>query len=79
MSYTITFRRPELWHVLTTMTVPSQADTLAQIHRLEDLGYKIITVIPPLDVHRSPQDPGSRMPASIGLREAKTSIRHRIE
>ena len=48
MTHTISFRRPELYYVLSKMTVPPGADVVAHIHRLEDLGYTIVEVAPPL-------------------------------
>jgi hypothetical protein len=49
VSHTISFRRPELRHVLSTIFVPPGADVEAQIRRLQDLGYQIVDVAPPLD------------------------------
>ena len=57
MNPTISFRRPELRHVLSTMSVPADTDVAAQIHRLEGLGYKIVEVSPPLDPCGPPQNP----------------------
>ena len=57
MSHTISFRRPELFYVLSKMTVPPGADVVAQIHHLEDLGYKIVEVSPPLGDYGPPQRP----------------------
>lgn len=56
MTHTITFRRPELPYVLSTMFVPAGADAEMQVRHLEDLGYKIITVSPPLDICGPSQD-----------------------
>jgi hypothetical protein len=49
VSHTISFRRPELRHVLSTIFVPSGTDVEVQIRRLQDLGYQIVDVAPPLD------------------------------
>lgn len=49
MYHIISFRRPELRHVLSKMTVPPEADVAAQIRRLQDLGYQIVDVTPPGD------------------------------
>jgi hypothetical protein len=48
VTHTISFRRPELRHVLSAMSVPPEADVAAQIHRLQSLGYQIVDVSPPL-------------------------------
>jgi hypothetical protein len=56
VAHTISFRRPELRHVLSTMFVPPEADVMAQIRHLQDLGYQIIDVTPPLD-GSAPQPP----------------------
>ena len=48
VTHAISFRRPELRHVLSIMSVPPQADVVAQIHRLQGLGYQIVDVSPPL-------------------------------
>jgi hypothetical protein len=57
MIHTIRFRRPELPYVLSTMSVPPGADTEGHVRRLEDLGYKIIDVSPPLGGYGPPQRP----------------------
>ena len=57
MTHTISFRRPELPYVLSRMSVPNGADTEAHVRRLEDLGYKIIEVSPPLGGYGPPQNP----------------------
>ncbi len=57
MNHTISFRRPEQRHVLSTMSVPPDTDVAAQIRRLEDLGYKIVEISPPLDPCGPPQNP----------------------
>lgn len=77
MNHTISFRRPELRHVLSTMTVPSEVDVPAQIRRLENLGYKIIAVAPPLDVYGPPRNP--HKPELIAVSQAKASVRYRAE
>ena len=69
MTHTISFRRPELFHVLSKMVVPPGSDVVAQIHHLEDLGYKIIEVSPPLGAYGPPQKPQSRNPQLVALRE----------
>jgi hypothetical protein len=57
VTHTISFRRPELHYVLSKMSVPPGTDVAAQIHHLEDLGYKIVDVSPPLSVYGPPQNP----------------------
>lgn len=57
MTHVISFRRPELAHSLARMTVPSQEDPLIHIHRLENLGYKIVDISPPLAPCGPPQRP----------------------
>ena len=49
VTHTISFRRPELRHVLSAMSVPPGTDVAAQIHRLQGLGYQIVDVSPPLE------------------------------
>jgi hypothetical protein len=60
LSHTISFRRPELPYVLSTMSVPPEADVEEHVRRLKDLGYKIIAVTPPLDGYGPPQNPHTR-------------------
>ena len=57
MTHTISFRRPELFYVLSKMTVPPNADVMAQVHHLEELGYTIVDVSPPLNGYGPPQKP----------------------
>jgi hypothetical protein len=57
LSHTISFRRPELPYVLSTMSVPPESDVMEHIRRLKDLGYKIIAVTPPLNGYGPPQNP----------------------
>jgi hypothetical protein len=57
LSHTISFRRPELPYVLSTMSVPPDSDVAEHVRRLKDLGYKIIAVTPPLDGYGPPQNP----------------------
>lgn len=57
MTHTISFRRPELHHVLAKMSVPPSEDVAAQVRRLEDLGYKVEDVSPPLTGYGPPQNP----------------------
>lgn len=57
MNHTISFRRPELRHVLSKMSVPPEADVAAHIRRLEDLGYMIVGVSPALESYGPPQNP----------------------
>lgn len=57
MTHTISFRRPELPYVLSTMSVPPDADVALQVRHLEKLGYKIIEVSPPLIGYGPPQNP----------------------
>lgn len=73
MKHVISFRRPELRHVLATMTVPPEGDVPAQIRHLESLGYTIVAVSPPLEVYGPPQP--SRKPELIAVSEPSTSVR----
>lgn len=57
MTHIISFRRPELLYVLSKMSVPPGTDAAAQVHHLEDLGYIIVDVSPPLTVYGPPQNP----------------------
>lgn len=65
MTHIISFRRPELFYVLSKMTVPPGADVLVQIHHLEDLGYTIVEVSPPLDGYGPPKRPELRIPQQL--------------
>jgi hypothetical protein len=49
VNHTISFRRPDLRYVLSTIFVPSGTDVTVQIRRLQDLGYQIVDVMPPLE------------------------------
>ncbi len=62
MNHTISFRRPELRHALSTMSVPPDTDVSAQIRRLEDLGYQIVDVSPPLEPYGPPPNPLAQTP-----------------
>lgn len=44
----ISFRRPGQVRTLTKMTIPKQEDPLIYIRRLENLGYSIIDISPPI-------------------------------
>jgi len=68
VTHTISFRRPELRHVLSTMSVPPEADVAAQIHRLQGLGYQIVEVSPQLEGYPYVPTPELRM-----VRKASTS------
>ena len=57
VTHTISFRRPELRHVLSKMSVPPGEDVAAQVRRLEDLGYRVEDVSPPLTGYGPPQNP----------------------
>ncbi len=74
MSHTISFRRPEHFYVLCKMVVPPEGNVRAQIHRLEDLGYKIVEVSPPLGVCAPPQDPLPQTPQRLVVCEAGSSL-----
>jgi len=65
VTHTISFRRPELRHVLSKMSVPPGEDVAAQIRHLEDLGYKVENVSPPLTGYGPPQNP--RIPQLLAL------------
>lgn len=69
VTHTISFRRPELFHVLSKMVVPPGSDVVAQVHHLEDLGYKIIEISPPLGDYGPPQKPLARTPQLFAVRE----------
>lgn len=77
MNHTISFRRPELRYVLSTMSVPSETDVAAQIRRLEDLGYDIVEVSPPLERYGPPQNP--RRPELSVINQATSSLRSSAE
>jgi hypothetical protein len=55
--HSIRFRRPEQLYVLAKMSVPSEADAATQVRHLEDLGYKVVDVSPPLSEYGPPQSP----------------------
>jgi hypothetical protein len=74
VNHTISFRRPELRYVLSKMSVPPEADVAVQIRRLEDLGYKIVDVSPPLECYGPPQNPQQFQLFAIG-QEAPSSVR----
>ena len=57
VKHVISFRRPDQKHVLTKMTIPPQEDPAAYVHRLENLGYKIVDVSPPLPPYGPPENP----------------------
>ncbi len=57
VNHIISFRRPELRYVLSKMSVPPEADAAMQVRRLEDLGYTIVDVSPPLECYGPPQNP----------------------
>ncbi len=61
VAHTISFRRPELRHVLSIMSVPPQADVAVQIHRLQSLGYQIVDVSPQLEGYPYAQSPELRL------------------
>jgi hypothetical protein len=65
VTHTISFRRPELRHVLSKMSVPPGEDVVAQIRHLEDLGYKVENVSPPLTGYGPPQNP--RIPQLLAV------------
>lgn len=48
MPHTISFRRPGQVRTFTKMTIPQQEDPLAYIRRLENLGYSIVDISPPI-------------------------------
>jgi hypothetical protein len=75
VNHTISFRRPELHHVLSTMSVPHGADVAAQVRHLEDLGYKIVEVSPPLDGYGPPQNPHMRAPQMFAVGQAAAPFR----
>lgn len=62
MYSTISFRRPEQLHVLSKLSVPPEADLASYVRRLQDLGYKIVEVVPPLEQWGPPQDIRPRVP-----------------
>ena len=79
MTHIISFRRPEQPYVLSRMSVPPGSDAEAQVHRLEDLGYKVVDVSPPLSGYGPPQKPHPRTPALHAAGEAVSSFQNRAE
>jgi hypothetical protein len=79
VTHIISFRRPEQPYVLSRMSVPPGSDAEAQVHRLEDLGYKVVDVSPPLSGYGPPQNPHPRTPALHASGEAEPSFRNRAE
>ncbi len=69
VNHTISFRRPEQRHVLSKLSVPPNEDVAAYVRRLEDLGYKIVDVFPPLD---PPPDSHPRTPDMSVVGEVET-------
>jgi hypothetical protein len=57
VKHVISFRRPGQKYVLTKMTIPPQEDPEAYVHRLENLGYTIVDVLPPLPPYGPPENP----------------------
>lgn len=56
MNHVISFRRPGQTHVLSKLTVPPQEDAAAYVRRLENLGYKVVEISPPVGHQAPPQD-----------------------
>jgi hypothetical protein len=56
MRQIISYQRPETGGRVTRISVPSEAETLRQVRRLEALGYAIVDVSPispgPVATHR---------------------------
>lgn len=77
MNHTISFRRPELRHELTKMSVPRDTDAATQIRRLKNLGNKIVDVSPPLERYGPPQNP--QIPELDVVGDAKSSLRNGAE
>jgi hypothetical protein len=72
VNHTISFRRPELSYVLSKMSVPSEGDVAMHVRRLEDLGYKIINVSPPLESYGPPQNPKLLQLLAVGRAAASS-------
>jgi hypothetical protein len=79
VTHTISFRRPELPYVLSTMSVPPGADPEEHVRHLVDLGYNIVTVSPPLGGYGPPQNPQPRMPELTVICEAESSVENGAE
>lgn len=71
MHSTISFRRPQQNHVLSKLSVPPEADLASYVRRLQDLGYKIVEVFPPLEQSGPPQKPHQPAPESSVVEEGK--------
>ena len=57
MDHVISFRRPGQTRLLTKLTVPSHEDAAAYVRRLENLGYAVVDVVPPVSCQGPPQNP----------------------
>jgi len=57
MSRIISFLRPEHQNTVCKLSVPPGEDIAAHVRRLENLGYQIIDVSPPIDWQGPPQNP----------------------
>jgi hypothetical protein len=47
----------------------------AQVRHLEDLGYKIVEVLPPLDGYGPPQNPQMRTPRMLAASQTAAPFR----
>jgi len=57
MSHMISFRRPEHQNTLCKLFVPLGEDVASYVRRLQNLGYKIVDVSPPINRQGPPQNP----------------------
>jgi len=71
MNSTISFRRPEQLHVLSKLSVPPEADLASYVRRLQGLGYRIVEILPPLEICGSPQASGQEVAQSALLGNEK--------
>ena len=59
MEHVISFRRPGQTRSFTKLTIPPLEDPAAYARRLENLGYTIIDITPPLSAYGPPQRPAA--------------------
>ena len=71
MNSTISFRRPEQLHVLSKLSVPPEADLASYVRRLQDLGYKIVDVSPPLEHWGPPMKSHQLAPELVVVEKGK--------
>jgi hypothetical protein len=57
VKHVISFRRPGQIRAVTKMTIPHQENPTSYVRRLENLGYKVVDISPPLAHCGQPQNP----------------------